>query len=228
MSDNNTNGNNKNNNVSGNNADGNRYTSGNLYDYNWVKPRLFVKMMHESQVPAHVPYISQKDMACTVTVYLDDFAEGNRTECMYVTERLAEKWGYSINELFETAQKNTPVLLPYQLINIREMVNDIFYPFENSDDIQMWILTSKDLLYGSSYLFCKEVLVECAEKFRTEALCILPSSIHELILVPVECGIDPQAVRKVVREVNRTLLPKELLSEYVFLYRPSTKTLYAY
>ena len=49
-------------------------------------------------------------------------------------------------------------------------------------------------------------------------LYILPSSIHEILLLPVSAG-KPEELAEIVKEVNRTQVqPEERLSDSVYLY----------
>ena len=58
-----------------------------------------------------------------------------------------------------------------------------------------------------------------------EKLYILPSSIHELIVIPYEEGIESDKLSELVREVNRTQVPwEDILSNHVYLYSSKTKS----
>lgn len=59
--------------------------------------------------------------------------------------------------------------------------------------------------------------MELAERLGND-LYILPSSIHEVLLLPVSMG-TPEELAGIVKEVNRTLvLPEERLSDSVYRY----------
>ena len=50
-------------------------------------------------------------------------------------------------------------------------------------------------------------------------LCIMPSSIHELIIVPLSC-VDPGYALKTVREINKEVVgADEVLSDNIYFYR---------
>ena len=48
---------------------------------------------------------------------------------------------------------------------------------------------------------------------------MIPSSVHEFLLVPREREQDREELKKMIAEVNRTELPpEEVLSEHLYLY----------
>ena len=48
---------------------------------------------------------------------------------------------------------------------------------------------------------------------------LLPSSVHEFLVVPEERGIKPEELKKIVREVNETQLEREdFLSDEIYYF----------
>ena len=55
---------------------------------------------------------------------------------------------------------------------------------------------------------------------------ILPSSIHEVILVPASAGISVAEMEKMVCEINETQVPEEeILGSHVYRYSRKNKTI---
>ena len=68
------------------------------------------------------------------------------------------------------------------------------------------------------------MLKEFAEEMGHD-LYIIPSSIHETILLPM-LGDDWEALSQMVKEVNATqLAPEEILSDHVYLYKSEDNTI---
>ena len=89
----------------------------------------------------------------------------------------------------------------------------------------MYVLTNKDKHYGAAYMFDKEVMSRIAEEIGGDMV-VLPSSIHESILLRKGKDTDFDTLREMVKEVNRTqLLPTEILSDEVYQYSRDTQTL---
>lgn len=81
----------------------------------------------------------------------------------------------------------------------------------------MYVLTNEDVCLGSTAIFSKNVLKMAQEKLG-ENYFVLPSSIHETILVRESKVDSPEALKEVVESVNVTVSQKELLSENVYRF----------
>ena len=82
----------------------------------------------------------------------------------------------------------------------------------------MNVLTNKGKMFGAVSIISKNVMDYALKKSKLKKVYVLPSSIHEVIIVPAEIG-DVEALRNMVHEVNATqLTPDEILSENVYVY----------
>lgn len=62
------------------------------------------------------------------------------------------------------------------------------------------------------------IFEQAAEEAGSD-LYVIPSSVHELILVPADGSISLDDINGTVRHVNRTaLLPEEILSDHAYIY----------
>ncbi len=91
----------------------------------------------------------------------------------------------------------------------------------------MHILTDKDCHNGAVQLLNKTALDLTADHIGTNDLIILPSSIHELIILPADRGKEEPGYLKeladIVRTVNDTeVLEQEILSYHVYRYSRET------
>ena len=85
------------------------------------------------------------------------------------------------------------------------------------DGESMTVLTTRDQVNGAGVLFCDAVLQKIWQKLGNYYL--LPSSVHELIVVPVSEGIDRSELTEMVRTINATeVAPEDRLSDQVYLY----------
>ncbi len=92
---------------------------------------------------------------------------------------------------------------------------------ENGD---VFVLSNPDRLYGGRLLFEIDKLSKIADKLGNKFY-IIPSSIHELILVRDRLDLEVDYIRQMVREVNRTaVVAEELLSNSVYVYDDDSKS----
>lgn len=82
----------------------------------------------------------------------------------------------------------------------------------------MYVLTNMTSCNGAGAMFCNELL----EKIQTKLDCdfyLLPSSIHEVIIVPDEGGYDRSELDAMVRTINATEVDaNDRLADHVFYY----------
>lgn len=169
---------------------------------------------------AHIRYL---DMAIIFYYWKDvnDRSLGARI----VSSRQMEAWGYTLEELERAAALNTPRLFPvsFQPIEelMRELIGEDLWDTEQVDSvlIPMHVLTNQSKLFGAASILYPKVLWAVSHTLQDD-LYILPSSIHECIIVPMSIKYSRNELQKIVREINETQVPKaEILSNHVFIYR---------
>ena len=86
----------------------------------------------------------------------------------------------------------------------------------------MFVLTNMKKVKGSSGMLRTGLLQEFAEK-KNSSFFILPSSVHELLLIPDDGRISAGELRVMVHDINREIVRKdEWLSDEVYYFRRST------
>lgn len=108
----------------------------------------------------------------------------------------------------------------YNQNNIDEFVNNMIRDMQGErDNIQMYVLTNQQKINGAACILYKDVLQEFALR-ENEDLYILPSSIHEVIIVPAINEISRDQLNSMVREVNKEEVEVgDVLSDHVYIYR---------
>lgn len=82
----------------------------------------------------------------------------------------------------------------------------------------MYVISNSKGINGASCLLYPNILKDLAEELDTD-LYILPSSIHEIIVVKGNAAMDKSTFREMVFDVNRTQVPDEdILSDNVYFY----------
>lgn len=91
-------------------------------------------------------------------------------------------------------------------------------PLEKEPERKMYILTNKQHFYGASAILYPGILEKYAGKLKHDFY-ILPSSVHEVILL-TDTGVeDREHLYSMVREVNEQNVPEEeLLSDNVYYF----------
>lgn len=218
-------------------------------DFQEIRQRVVYKLIHcnKNQKLLHdVPYIPFLDLAIVFYFIVDNSVDRKAT--VLIRNEHISTWSISVDELFQRAKENTVKLLPAEintmenviktmLVNemkqenvmnsiVREesyyetAVEERFAEINNLDEeIKMYIPTNKHKLNGAACILYDGVLENFANKINRDIF-ILPSSIHEVILVPVVDSIKKQELTDMVREVNSEAVEEgEILSDHVYIYR---------
>lgn len=129
-------------------------------------------------------------------------------------------WKVTEEELFAIAKENTPKLFPYELLDMKTILKQMGadYLEDIGYEIPMFVLSNHKKINGAICLLYPDVLKDFSERIGKD-LYILPSSLHEVILIPADDDSSMEALSQMVREVNATqVLPEEILSDHVYRY----------
>ena len=170
-----------------------------------------------------VPRKQIVDLAVIYRVVLND--GDNRLTSYILNENHLKLAGINADELDEAARSNTQkaefVIKTMGEIMAEMMGMNNSLDEETLGDPQMYVLTNRRKVNGANILLYKDWLAEAANRLKDDFF-ILPSSIHELIAVPVS-GTDVKELRAMVKEVNNTeVAPEEILSYEVYRYSRKT------
>ena len=142
-------------------------------------------------------------------------------------EKVKEKLCFRLvtdRDLLEIAVKNTPRLFPGETIPMEDVLGDTLQELpeevrrEFLRKVSMMILTNSRKTYGACSILYPGMLEQLAERIGGDYY-MIPSSVHEFLLVPREREQDREELKKMIAEVNRTELPpEEVLSDHLYLY----------
>jgi hypothetical protein len=209
------------------------------FSFEELKPCIIYRLVNYSKnknILCDMPHIRFLDLAITFHCLVKQDEEGIGT--IRITNELLEKWEVMLKDLFKIAHRNTPKLFPVQIrtmnevireivqkemaepeLSADELLEDIFNDMQNKKDMQMYILSNSKGINGASTLLYEDVVQNFANQIDSDFY-VLPSSIHELILVPYHQSMEKETLRSMVCDVNQTQVPQEeILSDQVYLYR---------
>lgn len=210
------------------------------YSFEDMKPYIIYRLVSydkNKKLLENVPHIKYLDLAITFHCLVRDDEEGIGT--IRVTNEHTQQWKATLQELHALAINNTIRLFPPTIRSMEEVIKgmlaDEFITGEeddlsvelldrfisnnsNSSKQKMYILSNQKGINGASCLIYENVLQEFANQIYSDFY-ILPSSIHEIILVPYEKDITIEKLTEMVKDVNRTQVAgDEVLSDRVYFF----------
>lgn len=88
----------------------------------------------------------------------------------------------------------------------------------NPDEPTMLVVTSETTTFGSNAILSDAVLKSIHERLNGDYV-ILPSSLHEVLCLPIDDNVSPDGLRSLVREVNDTQVDlRDFLSDNIMAY----------
>ena len=166
---------------------------------------------------SHVPH---RDI-CDLSIILRAEVEaGNESGTTVITDDLlaAKGCGMGRDELLSSALCGIKKHRPYRVRRMFDMLSSMGMadmPQTGCDD-QLMVVTTEDGCMGAGVIGYPGFLTECANHFGS--FFILPSSIHELLLVPAEKDMDRMdSLYQMVCEINATVVSEsDFLSDNVY------------
>lgn len=158
-----------------------------------------------------------------------DSGEGKAT--LEVRNQHLSIWNIDAKKIFQQARSNTqPVNTPI-LQSMDEMMLSIFNEEGHSTNLlnesvefglrshdMLYALTNMEKQYGASMITQPEVLNKLEQLFP-EGFYVLPSSVHEVLIVPDNGEVEPRRLGEMVRAVNWAEVKREeVLSDRVYSY----------
>lgn len=203
-------------------------------DFNQVKEKLRYKIINTEKNLDLLNSIPHKDFLDLSKVYMVEVYTpqiGNGT--IMIHNKHLEMWGTKPEEIDRYAAEQTEKHNPYCILPIEKVVKNIVTELAGTEEtipeftmppMEMYVLTNREKYLGASVLLYQNVLKNFAKE-KKDDIYILPSSTHELILIPARVvwytGI--KHLKEMVKEVNSTQVePEEFLSDNVYMYNRFT------
>ena len=191
-----------------------------LFDKREFCSRLRMKVVHyesNQKQLENVPYIPFLDLAITFCLLLD--MQEHEVGTIRITKQYMKHMKISVEELYANALENMET--DYQFISLYKAIE----PMKEADtefpqiEQELYVLTTYSRVGGASLMLHKGILKKFMEEKQMERIIIIPSSIHEVIVMFYESDMDILGLNEMIQEVNRTALDAtEVLSQHAYLF----------
>lgn len=196
-------------------------------DYEAIKDQIIFQLVNYEKNHKRIeegPYLVKDDLAVVFRI-LFEMKDEACASCL-ITNEMAQEWQMDAQDLLKVARKNTQRIYPKRFVNLMELLflmSDGMYSAE--EEIPMYVLTNEQGMNGASCILYEGTLEECSRELGGNFY-VLPSSLHECILVPEHCVDEPKYLLEMVREVNASgVEPEDVLSDSVYFYDTAQKDL---
>lgn len=201
-----------------------------ITDFNQVKDNIICKLINgdmNEEYLADKPYTQIEDMAVIYVIDLGSGAEGHMSSP--ITYDLMKRYGVDTQMLHEIAIHN---LAKSEIVfkSMKDALMEIMFPdgvpeedllaeiLSAEDEIPMYVLSNAEKLNGAASVLDKDTMETISEMLGGDFV-VIPSSIHEVIILPMDDNVDKDELEGIIREVNTgQVAPEERLSYHAYQY----------
>ena len=202
-----------------------------LTDLDEVKDHITCKILNADMNQDYLsnkPHRLVEDLA--VVYYIDLGGDESGHMSAPITDHLLDNYGINILELDQIAMDNL-ACSEIEFKTMREVLVEMMFPdgFDENDPRaamlppeeeipSMYVLTNEDKMNGANAILDSKTMEDISEKIGGDFY-ILPSSLHEVIILPNTPGMDKDMLENMVQDINAgQVAPEDRLSDHVYMY----------
>ena len=199
-----------------------QFNVGELSNYEAMKPKLMMEVIpqkgNEDRLE-NIPHQKVEDMALIYRLDIGENSGGKMSSV--ITNQQLEAFGITAEQLHQDALENAPVTHPASLRSMQEVMAEMM-GMEPEDAMPgeptMLVATVENGFMGASVIQYPGFIEQAAEKIGGDFF-VLPSSIHEVLIIPDDGKADFHELEAMVQSINETqVAPAERLSDNVYHY----------
>jgi len=187
-----------------------------LSDYGKIRTKLTMEILETnrySELLKNVPNEKMEDLSVVYRIVLSERKESKRT--VLVTDRLLERYGITEDRLKSDAKENAPGFQPAVIRPLSEMLE---IPKNPEDKEVLYVASNENMNRGAGVLAYPGFLEEAADRLEGDFF-VLPSSIHEILLLVDTGSLAAKELQNLVSSVNRNEVePEDRLANHAYHY----------
>lgn len=200
-------------------------------NYEEVKDRIVYRLVNREknrQLLEDIPYVEYLDLAIC---FYYSFTHPEIGEGMIpIHNSHMEMWNIGVGELMRRATSNTPQLMPAKLCGIDNKLEEELgeeavaqlRQTQKESNRYLYVLSNKNCCFGAAAILYPGILAEAA-RCLGGSFYILPSSIHEMLLLLDDGRCSGDGLHEMIADINRCQVQDEdVLSDYAYHYDAST------
>lgn len=199
-------------------------------NYDKIKDKIVFKLINYNsnrKLLSLIPHKKILDLAMVFYCMIEKNDEGNTTALIYNSNM--SHWNVQEEDIYMAAINNTSRLLPANISEMSELFElyneqslNIGLDKEDIENCQLYVLTNDCRINGAACMLYENILKNFADSIESN-LYILPSSIHEVLILPKFAMFNKQELVNMVRDVNtESVAADEVLSYTVYEYDRET------
>ena len=204
-----------------------------IQNYDVMKNKLVMEVVSAETNAELLETVPHKDIEDMAVIYRFDVKDiVGEGASVIVTNKMLDNYDITPDQLHADAVKNAPEIRPIVIQGMAEVlakqmgVEDLEMLGLNvpPEQEQIFVASVPDNVHGAGVLAYEDFMDKASERVGNQSFFILPSSIHELLIVPDNGMMDLRSLEQMVREVNATTVdPSDKLTDNVYHYDAKDK-----
>lgn len=191
-----------------------------------AKPRIMARLLPLSRVSNGEMYTLFHDIAIVYSIVLESKTENGSQITIRILNSHLDLWDTTKTEIHKIAMENTLQRENIVLTPMKKMVEDLQgKPVEYLDDIEeapMYVLTNKSFINGAIAILDSNIQEKIASLLNGDYY-IIPSSIHEVIVIPYDL-METKELNGMIKDINNEFVSADdRLSNHAFKYNSETR-----
>lgn len=184
------------------------------FSYDSVKDKIILQVINKDINKELLKDAVSRDCLDLAIIYRiileDEEIEGSAI----VNEQLLLQWDKTEDDIYKVAYENTKKLRPFK---VKSIMAALGFEGDEKDD-NLYVATNIGKEYGATAILYPEILKEGVELLG-DSFYIIPSSIHEVLLLKVDERNTPKELAELIKATNDNVLDKDdILSYKLYFY----------
>lgn len=194
----------------------------NMEDFEKIKDRLIIVL---SSLDMNEQWLKDKcyrpflNLAATVGILVD--VDETSNSIIHVKEKMLDMWNVTFEYIFEVAKENSFIESNIRFKDIYDVLTLDGISLD-ADAGLLYVATNRHNFMGANLLMNNSFLYEIAEKLQ-DSFYIIPSSVHELLVLPACQVQDIEGLNLLIQNINDTeVILSDRLSYTLYYYDCTT------
>lgn len=166
-----------------------------------------------------VPHTDKENISMVYRLQLDSTENGAAT--VLITNAMMEQFGVTKEQLHADAMENAQEIRPADFRTMAAVMAEMMgMPEEMMADMAppMYVVTNQDKVQGAAVMFYPDFMDQAAKELGGDIF-ILPSSVHEVLILPDDGNMNAQELKEMVTSINASeVSPEDRLTDSVYHY----------
>ena len=207
-----------------------------ISDYDSIKGRIIFSIINTQknvELLKKNPHREIEDLSIVYKILLEESELGDAV--ISITNEFLENWKVNEEDLWTASEENTKRIFPAEFFTMTSALTELMEERKATENLltgkktgirdRMYVLSNKKRSEGAACLAYPGILETIAGILHRNYY-ILPSSIHEVIVLPDRGELEVKEINEMVKDINECELdPEDVLSDHCYKYLAEEKKL---